>query len=126
MADRLPCSLIKRNKKLEITFDQLAYECLMEYQAVIQWRDISPIHTAEYFSKAEKLLEILEVLVCGSVGGFDDGQYSNESGRFGGGKYYYQFDRFLWVWNHYTTLKDKKQYKVLVEEVSKYFLRKKG
>lgn len=109
-----------------VSLSDLIYECAMEFSYVRQWLDISTIESAgKHYNQAEKLLEICEVLVCGSVGGFDKGQFSNERGRDDGGKYYYEFDRLLWLWNHYTDFNKNSKYKKFIDDLSNYYKRRK-
>lgn len=61
------------------------------FQMATQWPD--EIATANYFAKAEALVELLEVVDCGSVGGYDK---KNPHKRVTGCEVY---DRFLTLLN---------------------------
>jgi hypothetical protein len=80
-------------------------------------------NASEYQQKAEIILEILEVIICGSVGGFDNGQSSNEFGRKDENKYRCGFDRLVWIWNKYTYFNEKKEYLDFMKNLEEKFRR---
>jgi hypothetical protein len=84
---------------------QILSDILDCFQGMYQWV-CSPEHYSKYAHKAEALIELLEVVDCGSVGGFDRNNQSvvcnnhccpkNATG-------FRLFDRFLMVLNKYST-----------------------
>lgn len=72
----------------------LRYQAILEQieselAQVDEWRDMDDYgRAAQYFNKAEALIELLEVYNCGSIGGFDKGQDSDQDSVL---------ERFAWL-----------------------------
>lgn len=82
----------------------LLQQAFREFQCASQWITSNPSRYVECLSKAESIIEILEIEDCGSVGGFDK---ENKFKAVIGFKLY---DRFLTVIrknNEYSDLKDE-------------------
>lgn len=120
----LPCNLLKKNSKLEIPFDSIAYDCAQEFKNAFGWVEIDLGNALKYETQAIALLEILEVVVCGSVGGFDKGQQVSNP-RYSAHKYFSKFYRLLWIWDKYVTIKEQKKYAKFMEETIKILTVKK-
>ena len=105
----------KRTKKSP-SRKEILTEILDCFQGMFQWLTTLPEHYTKYANQAEVLIELLEVVDCGSVGGFDrnnpsvvrpaDGSYLGSAGscrpkvdETG----FALFDRFLMVLRKYDT-----------------------
>jgi hypothetical protein len=98
------------NKK-QPTRREILQDILECFQQIYQWNLWCPSNTLEYYHKAEALIELLEVVDCGSVGGFD---YANASAIHTGTRLkpldatgHELFDRFLMVLGKYPTKLNK-------------------
>jgi len=86
-------------KTRTITFDTILRTIADDFRAIDQWagdRDYSRAH--EYAARAEALIELVEVQVCGSIGGFDSGQQTYQPPA---NRYTHVSDR---LWNRYSWL----------------------
>jgi hypothetical protein len=110
------------NKKKQPSRKEILTEILEDFQSMYQWVIVDPESYAKYANKAESLIELLEVVDCGSVGGFDT---NNPSVIVLGDNYcmpknptgFKLFDRFLMILNKY----DTKLSKVCDHDVSFFF-----
>jgi hypothetical protein len=75
-------------------------EIFDEFQQITQWDIRNPDSTTAHLNKAEKLIEILEVDDCGSIGGFDKYNPVKRISEFN------QYDRFLALISKYHANKD--------------------
>ena len=86
-----------------------------------QWMDASSLHfRLQSIHGAEELIEMAEVMVCGSTGGFDavrvgkkriyqePNDWDKESRWSESGKYDRLFERWLWLFTFYTDYGDNK------------------
>jgi hypothetical protein len=46
-------------------------EIFSHFQKMTQWITLNPSYYSKYYSKAQALIELLEVEDCGSIGGYD-------------------------------------------------------
>jgi len=62
-----------------------------DFQMISQWIPWQMEHAAKYHNKAESIIDYLEVVDCGSIGGYDNANPIKRSGH------YELYDRFLTV-----------------------------
>lgn len=117
------------DKRYTINFQRVLIECAECFSSIIGWEE-NPEYTFKYTIRAETLLELLEASVCGSIGGFDvykgEHQQSTENPRYAHSGYTSDlFQRFLWIYDHYTKFTDKKKFTCrTMDEMIKYFSKK--
>ena len=98
---------MKKNSKV-VTIPELLKEAKDDLQAVMQWSHDYP-RQVEYSIRTETLIELVEVMDCGSTGGFGNGQeYGIEPDTL--------FHRWLWLANKYWPEGTKK-----IDDMRKFF-----
>lgn len=98
---------MNRQEPTRLTILLKILEC---FQSIIEWGNSLDQYEAQnkYSNKAESLIELLEVLDCGSIGGYDKATLKianlNNSNR----PFLNRFERFILVWIKYNTIKELK------------------
>lgn len=112
--------IITKKKDEKLTFERLILKAGEHLSDACMWSFDNISEQYEYFVKAKSIIELVETLDCGSIGGYDKDQQ-----KFGFKKYGNLVSRWLWLFNKFvgTNYKIKISVKTVEEILSHYELK---